>query len=300
MREITRRFLFKHEAPALLSNVGSQSDGAARISCCDACRSSSRFSRLQNRRKQSNMLRPVSIVTVTFDTYFFVRLLVEKVREFIGARAYEIIVVDRGSTDGTCEWLAAQSDVRLLTAKPDRSGHGHGEAAEFGVAHARYDTIVLLDSDAHPTAANWLELTADRLDGHHRIAGAVFHGMHKGNPAGWYIHPHFMVFEKEDLGGHVTLRKIRGNDWDTGEAATIQLLEAGFGVIGYPLEFCERFAVGHPHFPTVSAGVFHAWYGTRLSKEKRAVGRETQNIVTDASYREPLQAKLRAVYGLDY
>jgi hypothetical protein len=46
------------------------------------------------------MPRPVSIVAVTFDTYFFVRLLVEKVREFVGEREYEIIIVDRGSRDG--------------------------------------------------------------------------------------------------------------------------------------------------------------------------------------------------------
>ena len=246
------------------------------------------------------MLRPVSIVTVTFDTYFFVRLLVEKVREFVGERAYEIIVVDRGSRDGTREWLSLQQDVRLLTAKPQRGGHEHGEAAELGVAAACHETIVLLDSDAHPIAADWLELTADRLDAHHRMAGAVFHGMHKDNPHGWYIHPHFMVFQKADLGGHVTLRKIRGRDWDTGEAATVQLLAAGLGVIGYPLVLCERFAVGHPHFPTVAAGVFHAWYGTRLTKEKRAVGRETKNVVTETSYREPLQAKLREAYQLEY
>lgn len=244
--------------------------------------------------------RPVSIVAVTYDTYFFVRLLVEKVREFVGAREYEIIIVDRGSRDGTREWLAAQPDVRLLTAKLGAKGHGHGEAAEFGARTARHEIIVLLDSDAHPMEANWLELTADKLDEHHRLAGAIFHGAHKGNPGGWYIHPHFMVFHKADLDREVTLLKVRGDDWDTGEAATVQLLAAGRGVIGYPLTLCERFAVGHPHFPTVSAGVFHAWYGTRLSKEKRAVGRETQNAVTDATYREPLQAKLRAAYRLDY
>ena len=246
------------------------------------------------------MPRPVSIVTVTYDTYFFVRLLVEKVREFVGEREHEMIVVDRGSRDGTREWLSAQRDVRMLTAKHDGKGHTHGEAAEFGIRQARHQIIVLLDSDAHPIAGNWLELTADKLDAHHRMAGAMFHGAHKGNPNGWYIHPHFMVFHKADLGGHVTLLKVRGHDWDTGEAATVRLLAADLGVIGYPLEFCERFAVGHPHFPTVSAGVFHAWYGTRLLKEKRAVGRETQNVVTAASYREPLQAKLRQAYHLDY
>jgi hypothetical protein len=71
-------------------------------------------------------------------------------------------------------------------------------------------------------------------------------------------------------------------------------------VVAYPLEFCERFAVGHPHFPTVTAGVFHAWYGTRLRKDIRTVGRETNEAVTDANYLDPLQTRLRQVYGLDY
>jgi len=246
------------------------------------------------------MPRPVSIVTVSYDTFFFVRLLVEKVRELIVSRPYELIVVDRGSRDGTREWLDAQPDVRVLTAKPNRRGHGHGEAAELGAKNAHYEHVVLLDSDAHPIEPGWLELTVDRLDQHHRLAGGIFRGMHKGNRHGWYIHPHFMAFHKADVGGNITLRKVRGSDLDTGEAATVRLLDAGLGVIGYPLEFCVRFAVGHPHFPTVAAGVFHAWYGTRISKEIRTVREETAGAVSDASYLEPLQARLRQVYQLDY
>jgi len=246
------------------------------------------------------MGRPVSIVTVSYDTFFFVRLLVEKVRELIGPRSYELIIVDRGSRDGTCEWLDAQPDVRVLKAKPNRRGHGHGEAAEQGAATARYDHIVLLDSDAHPMEPGWLELTVDRLDAHHRLAGAIFYGIHRSNRHGWYIHPHFMAFHKADLGGDIMLRKVRDADFDTGEAATVQLLDAGLGVIGYRLEFCARFAVGHPHFPTVAAGVFHAWYGTRLRKDIRTVVRETNGAVTEASYLKPLQARLRQVYDLDY
>src|SRR3954467_3418948 len=184
------------------------------------------------------MLRPVSIVTVTYDTFFFTRLLVEKVREFIGDRSYEILVVDRGSRDGTREWLDTQNDVRVITTKPNRRGHGHGEAAEKGSAEARYDHVVLLDSDAHPMEPNWLELTVDRLDAHHRLAGPIFQTVHKNNPHGWYVHPHFMAFHKEDLGKEVTLKKRRDQDLDTGEAATVRLLDAGRGVIGYPLEQC--------------------------------------------------------------
>jgi len=246
------------------------------------------------------MPRPVSIVTVSYDTFFFVRLLVEKVRELIGPRSYELIVVDRGSRDGTREWLAGQPDVRVLNAKPNRRGHGHGEAAEFGVENARYDHIVLLDSDAHPIDPTWLELTVDRLDDHHRLAGAIFGATHKFNRHGWYIHPHFMAFHKADLGRDIRLQKVRGQDLDTGETATVRLLDAGRGVIGYPIEFCERFDVGHPHFPTVAAGVFHAWYGTRLGKEIDAVTQETNNAVTVANYLNPLRARLRQAYSLGY
>ena len=238
-------------------------------------------------------------MTVSYDTFFFVRLLVEKVRELIVSRPYELIVIDRGSRDGTREWLDAQPDVRVLTAKPNRRGHGHGEAAELGAKNAHYEHVVLLDSDAHPIEPGWLELTVDRLDGHYRLAGGIFRGMHKGNRHGWYIHPHFMAFHKADVGGNITLRKVR-QDLDTGEAATIRLLDAGLGVIGYPLQFCDAFAVGHPHFPTVTASVFHAWYGTRLGKEAPLVNRETNGAVTDTNYLYPLQARLRQAYKLDY
>ena len=59
------------------------------------------------------MLRPVSVLTVTNKGYFFVRSARGKSQEFIGNRNYEIIVVDRGSKDGTVEWLKQQPDVVL-------------------------------------------------------------------------------------------------------------------------------------------------------------------------------------------
>ena len=246
-------------------------------------------------------LSAVSIVTVSCDSYFFIRLLVEKVREFIGSRDYEIVVVDRGSRDGTRAWLRAQHDVRLVSHRPWLSrGHGHGEAAETGVRAARHERIVLLDSDAHPIARDWLEGTTDRLDHHHRLAGAIFRDKHHGNPHGWYIHPHFMAFLRSDLGGLIVLRKLQGDATDTGEEATLRTLAAGRRIVGHPIEFCARLAVGHPRVPTVSGGVFHAWYVTRLIRQDVDVSRETNGQVTRASYLDPLQARLRSEYGLGY
>src|SRR5271170_5359201 len=140
------------------------------------------------------MLRPVSVVTVTNGGYFFVRLLVEKVREFVGQREYEILVIDRGSRDGTLEWLKQQPDVVVIKKRQWGRRHDHGEAAELGVRKARHEAIALLDSDAHPMQPEWLNLTVDKLDERHRLAGAIFRDKHEGNPHGWYIHPHFMTF----------------------------------------------------------------------------------------------------------
>ena len=248
-------------------------------------------------------MRPdgVSIVTVTRDTYFFVRLLVEKVREFVGPREYEVIVVDRGSRDGTVEWLRRQPDVRLCTVRQGRRGrHGHGEAAVEGARQARHERVVLLDSDAHPVAPHWLEATADRLDSQHRLAGPEFHKRHADGSHTRYVHPHFMAFLKADMDTLIMLPKTRGHETDTGEAATTHVLAAGHGILWQPMEFWPSFSVGRGDIPTVTAGVFHAWYVTRLLTDDAAVHRETGGAITRASYLEPVQALLRRTYGLEY
>src|ERR1044072_5120140 len=127
-------------------------------------------------RLPPDKLPAVSIVTVANDGYLFLRLVVEKVRALVGLREYEIIVVDRGSRDGLREWLRAQPDVRLVSYRQwwGAKGHQHGEPAEKGGRQARHVRIVLLDSDAHPVDPAWLATSVDRLDAHHRLAGAVF------------------------------------------------------------------------------------------------------------------------------
>ena len=250
---------------------------------------------------------PVSVVTVAYDTHFFVRLLVEKVREFAG-RDYEIILVDRGSRDGTLEWSGAQPDVRIVSVPQSGRDHDHGEAAEAGVRAARYEIVALLDSDAHPIGENWLSSTADRLDPRCRLAGPRYAANHRANPYGWYVHPHFMVFLKTDLGGNVVLRKVRGTDTDTGEEATIRLLDHGFEIEAMPLLSCPNLATGHPyqcsfghpHFPTVGADVFHAWYGTRVHRDQSSVDEETAGAVSRESYQKPLLEMLRRLYRLRY
>jgi hypothetical protein len=56
--------------------------------------------------------------------------------------------------------------------------------------------------------------------------------------------------------------------------------------------------VGHPRVPTMAGGVFHAWYVSRLLHAEAEVIRETGGQVSRTRYLEPLQARLRAAYGL--
>ena len=245
---------------------------------------------------------PVSIVTVSSDGYLFIRLLVERVRATAGARDFEIIVVHRGGWDGSLRWLRRQPDVRVLMRRQWwwQKQHRHGEAAEAGVRLAKYPRIVLLDSDAHPIAPGWLENSADLLSDRIRLAGARFVDRHTGNPHGFYIHPHFMCFFKDDLDDLVVLRKLRGDTTDTGEEATIRVLERGYDLIGHDIAFSQQFSVGHAQVPTVAGGVFHAWYMSRLLRHEAEVIRETQGAISRARYHDPLVARLRAHYALPY
>ena len=250
----------------------------------------------------SDTMPPVSIVTVSSDGYLFIRLLVERVRATIGGRGYEIIVVHRGGWDKSYRWLRQQPDVRVLMNRQWRwqKDHRHGEAAEAAVRLARHRHIVLIDSDAHPIQPGWLENSVDLLSDRIRLAGARFVDRHSGNPHGFYIHPHFMCFHRDDLGDLIVLRKLRRDTTDTGEEATIRVLERGFDLIGHPIVFAAQFAVGHNQVPTIAGGVFHAWYMSRLIRHEAAVIRETQGAISRARYHDPLVARLREHYALTY
>ncbi len=89
-----------------------------------------------------------------------------------------VLVVDNASTDGTGDWLAAQTDPRLnvLTSASNLGGAGGFETGlRHAVVHLRPDWVVVMDDDARPepgALAAFHALDRAGLDG---LAAAVFH-----------------------------------------------------------------------------------------------------------------------------
>src|SRR5262245_33958793 len=73
---------------------------------------------------------------------------IRKVLESLDSIAYELIFIDDGSTDGSCEKLIAlaNSNPEVKVIKFSRN-FGHQVAITAGIDHAKGDAVVAIDSD---------------------------------------------------------------------------------------------------------------------------------------------------------
>ena len=85
----------------------------------------------------------ISIVTPCFNSIRWIELCVRSVRHALQGRAYEHIVCDGGSTDGTLDYLCQQRDIRLIPG-PDQ---GMYDALNKGMAAARGRILGHLNAD---------------------------------------------------------------------------------------------------------------------------------------------------------
>jgi GT2 family glycosyltransferase len=88
----------------------------------------------------------VSIVVPTFNRFDRLRRCIENIRRNVGT-AYEVVVIDGGSTDGTREWLAEQKDLRVIL-EPQREGAVRAFNKGFRAATGHY--VMWLNDDAYP------------------------------------------------------------------------------------------------------------------------------------------------------
>jgi len=105
-----------------------------------------------------------SIILVTFNELPYTRMCLDSLRMRTD-EPYELIIVDNGSTDGTVEYLRAQSDVRLIENSENR---GFPAAVNQGLAAAKGEQLLLLNNDTILTTG-WLCRMLDVLDSDPKI-----------------------------------------------------------------------------------------------------------------------------------
>jgi rhamnosyltransferase len=83
--------------------------------------------------------------------------------------AYEVLVIDSGSTDGTPE-LARRYSARTLSVP--RSEFNHGGTRNRAISEARGEYVAMLVQDAVPADEAWLGGLVENLAGDEAVAGA--------------------------------------------------------------------------------------------------------------------------------
>lgn len=108
---------------------------------------------VNNKAGKNEAIQPLtSIVILTYNKLEYNKLCIESIRDYTEPGSYEIIVIDNHSTDGTLEWLQAQSDV-ILIANSENLGFPAG--CNQGIKAACGDSVLLLNNDTIVTP-HWL------------------------------------------------------------------------------------------------------------------------------------------------
>ncbi len=118
-------------------------------------------------------MRLLSVVVPLKDEEANVEPLVERVREALAAEsAWELILVDDGSTDGTFGALAAAAtaDPRVKVVRLRRN-FGQSAATQAGLDAASGDIIVTMDGDLQNDPADIPRLVAKLEEGYDAVLG---------------------------------------------------------------------------------------------------------------------------------
>jgi hypothetical protein len=107
---------------------------------------------------------PVSIILLSWNGLAVTQACIESLRANTRNVDYSIIVVDNGSSDGTCEWLAAQPDITLI-ANEQNVGYTRGNNQALAAVPPDHD-VLLLNNDTLLIHEQWLAHLRDVANSH--------------------------------------------------------------------------------------------------------------------------------------
>jgi glycosyltransferase involved in cell wall biosynthesis len=163
-----------------------------------------------------------SVVIPTWNGGQLLLDVLERVKQQVHVDAFEIIVIDSGSNDGTLEVM--QADERILLHRIKQSDFGHGKTRNLGVELSRGEYVAFLTQDAMPASTTWLADYVLLLD-HFPHAGGAF-----GRHLAW---PSASPFTKRDINAHfeqffhhpIAVSKDTNRErWDADDPSWRQLL----------------------------------------------------------------------------
>jgi glycosyltransferase involved in cell wall biosynthesis len=146
-------------------------------------------------------MKTVSIIIPAFNEAGALGSVLARLRQVLDTRqtsmAYEILVVDDGSTDATAS-IAKEQDARVIS-HPENLGNG--AAVKSGLRAARGDVAVLMDADGQHDPEDLLRIV-DALEDYDMAVGARTRGTGTG------LHRGIANFVYNRLASYVTGRKI--------------------------------------------------------------------------------------------
>ncbi len=110
----------------------------------------------------------LSFIILNYKTKHLLRLVIRNLKQLGLTVSYEIIVVDNASNDGSVEMMQQHyPDVQLIIS-PTNTGHAKGN--NLGIAQAKGEYLVIMNSDIIFTNSDDLTQVATYLDQHPAVA----------------------------------------------------------------------------------------------------------------------------------